>query len=228
MKVAFFDIDKTIYNDHSFFQIAANELRERKIDIESWNSIQHLVSRYRNAELSYTEAANQLLIVFAFALKNQKYQELYDDCRKFFFKNKQNFFPYFERILRNLSNSHDIYLVTTNTQFVAEAVVDLFNLKGFISTEFEIKNGLFTGKVTRSLADGKEMISNLLELYGRNGSIAVGDSGNDISMLKLVEHPLCINPDDELKDYALQNNWPTFNDEEAEEVLSKIILVKKS
>ncbi len=223
MKVAFFDIDKTIYNDHSFFQIAANELKEGRIDTDTWDAIQEIANRYKDGEVSYTDAANQLLVLFASSLKNQTYQELYEDCIKFFFENKKNFFPYFEKVLAGMSHKYDIYLVTTNTQFVAKAIVDQFGLTGFISTEFEVKNHLFTGKVVRSLADGKEMINELLEKYGREGSIAVGDSGNDISMLKLVEYPLCINPDHELRKYALQNNWHTFNDSEAEEVISKIL-----
>jgi HAD superfamily phosphoserine phosphatase-like hydrolase len=40
-----------------------------------------------------------------------------------------------------------------------------------------------------------------------DNSIAVGDSGNDIAMLKLVGHPIAFNPDDVLVKESRKNNW---------------------
>ena len=37
------------------------------------------------------------------------------------------------------------------------------------------------------------------------------DSHNDLPLLKQVTHPVAVNPDDSLKNYAKQQNWPIIS-----------------
>ena len=39
------------------------------------------------------------------------------------------------------------------------------------------------------------------------GSVAVGDTEGDISMLELVDNPICFNPNKRLFTYAKRNGW---------------------
>ena len=39
------------------------------------------------------------------------------------------------------------------------------------------------------------------------GSIGVGDSESDIAFLKLVERPICFNPNNKLYKYAKSHKW---------------------
>ena len=43
--------------------------------------------------------------------------------------------------------------------------------------------------------------------YTRAGSIAVGDTDGDISLLESVAQPVCFNPNQVLYDYAKEKNW---------------------
>lgn len=222
MHVAFFDLDKTIYKNHSFFEIAKNAVDLGRASEQSWLTIQELLTQYKNGQLSYKDTANKLLEAFANAIKGERYGDLYKDSKDYFLTNKNNFYPYFEQYLPELQKTHDVYLVTTNAQFVAQAVSDIFNLSGYFSTEYEVVNGIFTGKVLRSLANGKALINDMLTKYGKQHSLAVGDSENDISMLERVEIPICINPNDKLRDFATQNDWKIISDEDAQGYFSKI------
>jgi HAD superfamily phosphoserine phosphatase-like hydrolase len=222
-KVAFFDIDKTIYNTHSFFQLAEYEIGKGRVKQETWDKIQKLLVRYKSGELTYSVTANMLLEDFAGDLKGQKYTDLIEDVGEFFLNNLKNFYPYFEEILSKLKETHDIYIITTNAQYVAKTIVDHFGLTGFISSEFEVIDGLFTGKVLKSLANGKSMVSDILAKYGKGGSIAVGDSENDIGMLELVEYPVCISPSEELKKYASSNNWVMTEPDQATKIFNNIL-----
>ncbi len=222
-KVAFFDIDKTIYNTHSFFQLAEYEIGKGRVKQETWDKIQKLLVRYKSGELTYSVTANMLLEDFASDLKDQKYIDLIEDVKEFFVSNLKNFYPYFEEILPKLKETHDIYIITTNAQYVAKTIVDHFGLTGFISSEFEVIDGLFTGKILKSLANGKSMVSDILAKYGKGGSIAVGDSENDIGMLELVEYPVCISPSEELKKHASSNNWVMTDPEQATKIFNTIL-----
>ncbi len=222
-KVAFFDLDKTIYNAHSFFQLVEHEIEQGRVKQKTWEKIQKILSDHESGGLSYSMATNMLLKNFALDLEGQKYTNLLEDVKEFFMKNLQNFYPYFKEILPKLKKTHDIYIITANAQFVAEAIVDQFGLVGFVSSEFEVEKGLFTGKVLKSLANGKSMVLGILTKFGKSDSIAVGDSENDIGMLELVEFPICINPSEELKNHANKHNWIVIDPNQATKTLNNIL-----
>jgi phosphoserine phosphatase len=105
---------------------------------------------------------------------------------------------------------------------IAEAVVSIYQLDGYLSTMFEVKNGVFTGKVLSTLANGKHIVKDIISKY-KDNSLAVGDSENDISMLEQVKVPICINPSEELLLEAKRRNWLVINDKDAASNLRKII-----
>lgn len=216
-KIALFDLDRTIYNAHSFLELAEYVIKKGRVKQETWDDIQNLLKEYKLGNATYSDTANKLLVTFAKELDGQKYEDLYSDVYAFFINNKQNFYSYFEKILPTLHRNYDVFIITTNAQYVAQAIVDLFGLEGFIASEFEVVEGVFTGKVTKSLANGKSMVRDLLEKYGKEGSVACGDSENDIGMLELVDHPICINPTDKLREFADKNGWRLVSFEDAEE-----------
>lgn len=222
-KIALFDLDRTIYNTHSFFELVEYVIKQGRVKQETWEDIQNLLKEYKLGNATYSDTANKLLVTFAKDLDGQEYDTLYSDVCDFFTNNKQNFYPYFEKILPTLHIDYDVFIITTNAQYVAQAVVDLFGLEGFIASEFEVVESVFTGKVTKSLANGKSMVSNLLEKYGKEDSIACGDSENDIGMLELVDHPVCINPTDELKEFADKEGWDSVSFENAEEYFLRLL-----
>jgi len=207
-KVAIFDLDKTIYRAHSFFELAANEGFYPEMMVE--------YKKYKASEQDYSTTALNLLQILATGLIGKNYEDELAKTEKFFENNQQNFFPYFEAILPKLKETHDVFLATTNTQMVAEIIKRKFGLAGYISTEFEVIDGKFTGKILSTLATGKKSVKSLVDQYGVNGSIAVGDSENDIEMLKLVERAVCINPSEELKAVATEKNWIVTTDTQAE------------
>jgi HAD superfamily phosphoserine phosphatase-like hydrolase len=73
------------------------------------------------------------------------------------------------------------------------------------------KNGITTGKKLY-----KELISDKSKILQRaiekerltlKGSIGVGDSEGDMPVLKMVDRPICFNPNQKLYDYARKHNW---------------------
>lgn len=222
-KVAFFDLDKTIYNTHSFFQLVEYEIEKKRVQISTWSKIQELLEDYKSGKTNYSDTANKLLETFARDLKGQQVSDLYKDVKEFFSNHKSNFFPYFEKILPKLKENHDVYIITTNAQFVAEAIVAEFGLSGYIASEFEVVDGVFTGKIAQSLANGKGLVSALIDKHGYKGSIAAGDSENDIGMLELVEFPICISPNAELHKYASEKNWRIADSASAENTFLDLI-----
>jgi len=225
--IASFDLDKTLYNNHSFFEIVKSEIDDGLIDASIWDAIQNELKLYKSGVQDYSTSANNLLGIWVSSLSGKDVTTFSKHARTYFEKNMNNFFQYFEEILPKLRETHDIYIVTTNAQFVANAIVDIFNLEGSISTEFEIKDGKFTGKILKSLADGKSLVKELILPNNKEFSIGCGDSENDISMLNEVDIAVCMAPDDNLKKVALEKSWYVTTPEDAaglfNEILEKVI-----
>lgn len=94
-------------------------------------------------------------------------------------------------------------------------------VKGGVFTNYYIEKDFKTGNDILISAKDRGKVLNfsrkdiLLKKYlaSRNlnidwkNSVAAGDSGNDIAMLKLVGHPIAFNPDDVLVNEAQKNNW---------------------
>lgn len=222
-KLAVFDIDGVLYGGHTIFEIIQRQEKEGFIKEGTWKLIENELYAYKTNKKTYKEAANQMLVVFLAALRGKSYKEVKDNVRKFLKGELVNFYPYFAEILPTLKKTHDVYLITTNLHVTAETLTEIYELQGFLSTEEEVVDGIYTGNVTRSLAGEKKIIRELFTKYKREGSIAVGDSVNDIDMLLEVETPICMNPDSKLSIYAKEYNWRVVNENTVNECLREIL-----
>lgn len=205
-RLALFDFDNVIYRGHSVFDIIQAQEQDNFIKSGVWSAVDEQLQRYKKQEASYKEAADKMLEAWAKGLQGKGYQEAVDYVQNYFNNNPNKFFGWFEEVRLSLKN-YEIFIVSTNYQFIAEAVTNRFNLQGYVSSEAEVSGDIFTGKVAKSLAGGKGEISSLLERYPKARSLAVGDSENDIEMLELVEIPVCFQPDEKLRIVAIDKNW---------------------
>ncbi len=108
-------------------------------------------------------------------------------------------------------------IITATNSFVTRPIADLFGVKHLIATEPEIINGEFTGKVEGlpSFQEGKvTRLKQWLNHPGRElsltGSWFYSDSHNDLPLLEIVDNPVAVNPDAELRSIAKQRNWPVY------------------
>lgn len=210
-KFAFFDIDGTIYDGHSMLDQIKFQEKVGLLAIGTWKKIVLQIVWNKINGNNYQQLSNSLLKIHANSLKGQNYRVVLDKTFNYLSKNKNNFFPYFGKLVKSLENTHKIYLVTNNFQFLCEAVGKLFQINKHLSSIAEVKNGIFTGKVALSLTGNKKIISDLINKDNYSGSIAVGNSKNDIDMLEKVEFPLVIEPDKHLKIIAGTRKWSVVN-----------------
>lgn len=155
--IALFDLDSTIYN--TFTGIGFTKLAADKglFDKFTCDYLMTELKKYKNKEENFKTAANNMLKIWADELKGKNYDDFYKMAQDFFTINKCNFYGYFIEVLPQLKKTHKVYLITTNAQFIAHAVVDMFNLDGFLSSEFEVVDNKFSGKIKSTFLEGKEL-----------------------------------------------------------------------
>ena len=105
-----------------------------------------------------------------------------------------------------------LLIITATNRFITAPIAEAFGIQHLIATEPEEVNGQFTGKVAGvpSYREGK--VERLSEwLHDRHesldGSWFYSDSHNDLPLLNLVDHPVAVNADEILADYARTRGW---------------------
>jgi len=116
-------------------------------------------------------------------------------------------------LLANHRQAGDLCLIITATnRFVTEPIAEHLAVDDLIATEPEIVDGRYTGRIagTPSYQQGKVVRLNSW-LEGKHFKLAdtwfYSDSHNDIPLLKSVGHPVAVDADSTLSDYAKRYNW---------------------
>ncbi|MCF8193031.1 MAG: HAD-IB family hydrolase [Candidatus Methylopumilus sp.] len=129
--------------------------------------------------------------------------------------------PMMTKKAQDLVNQHkaqgDLCLVITATNsFVTKPIAQAYGIAHLIGTDPEMVNGAYTGGVAGvpSFQEGK--VTRLKQWLAERGqaladfeqSYFYSDSHNDLPLMKLVTHPVAVDADAKLTDYAQQHGWP--------------------
>lgn len=112
-----------------------------------------------------------------------------------------------------------VYIATASSQEMADMLAHVLGFDGGIGSRSEIVDGRFTGRDADvfTYREGKaERIRRLAEREGLDldASFAYSDSESDLPMLRLVGHPVAVNPDATLARVAAQEGWEVLRFEQ--------------
>ncbi len=105
------------------------------------------------------------------------------------------------------------YIVTAASRELAEILAHVLALDGGIGSQFsEVTDGVYTGSPAGLFIYREEKALAIQQLARREGislpdSYAYSDSASDLPMLRVVGHPVAVNPDRELLRVARQEGW---------------------
>jgi HAD superfamily hydrolase (TIGR01490 family) len=105
------------------------------------------------------------------------------------------------------------YIVTAASNELAEMLAHVLALDGAIGSQFsEAVDGVYTGRPTGLFvyrSDKARAVEQLAEREGLDlqSSYAYSDSESDLPMLRVVGHPVAVNPDHELARVAREQGW---------------------
>ena len=112
-----------------------------------------------------------------------------------------------------------IIVITATNSFITKPIAELFGIENLIGTDPEEKEGEFTGKVS-GLPSFKEGKVTRLEAWLKNKNLSLAsfeksyfysDSHNDLPLMQKVTHPVAVDSDDVLSEYAKSKGWPQIS-----------------
>lgn len=123
-------------------------------------------------------------------------------------------------LVRKHHEEGDLLIVITATNsFITKPIAALFGIENLIGTDPEEKEGEFTGKVS-GLPSFKEGKVTRLEAWLENKNLSLADfkksyfysdSHNDLPLMQKVTHPVAVDSDDILTEYANAKGWPQIS-----------------
>lgn len=122
-----------------------------------------------------------------------------------------------ELIARHRKQGDHIMIITATSRFVTGPIAEAFNVDTLLAIEPEIVNGRYTGNTVGTLTYQEGKVTRLNEWlaehpqHSMEGSTFYSDSKNDLPLLKTVHHPVAVDPDPELKEYATGKGWPVIS-----------------
>ena len=106
-----------------------------------------------------------------------------------------------------------VYIVTAASKELADTLAHVLAFDGAVGSQFsEVVDGVYTGRPAGLFIYGQEKALALQRLAEREGldlaqSYAYSDSASDLPMLRLVGHPVVVNPDSTLAEVARSERW---------------------
>lgn len=120
---------------------------------------------------------------------------------------------------KHRANGDLMVVITATNSFVTAPIARELGIPHLIGTTPEEVNGEFTGRVSGvpSFKEGK--VTRLLQWLEARGETLqsfeatwfYSDSHNDLPLMKLVDHPVAVDADPQLTEYAKANGWPLIS-----------------
>src|SRR5215212_11438986 len=113
---------------------------------------------------------------------------------------------------RHQDAGRPVYIVTAASQEIAELLAHVLVFDGGIGARSEVRDGVYTGRPEGPFTYREGKAEAIREVAAREGidlaeSWAYSDSESDLPMLRLVGHPVAVNPDKKLAQVARDEGW---------------------
>jgi HAD superfamily hydrolase (TIGR01490 family) len=207
MRLALFDLDRTLIDVNSGRLWLASEWREGRL---GWRSA--LWASYRLALYSLGREAGLAEAVSAAVQTLEGTDEAEFDRRiRAWFDREVYPRARAGALARHRQAGDTLILATSGTSYAARAAVDAWNLDGAVATTLEVADGRLTGRITQSCvgAAKAEAVQQWADhnRHDLQQAVFYTDSATDLELLLRVGQPVAVHPDRALGRIAADRGW---------------------
>jgi len=211
MKVAFFDLDHTLIDNDCDVSWKEFLVEQEFAPMESLRRADDFFEKYIQGNLIIEEFLDFQLEEFI--------GETPESLRDFFLAHcVEKVFP---KIIREAKAVLDeklqeegtiVALLTASQGPIVEPIAAMFGIEHVCANHLEIKEGMFTGKIIPPFPGGEGKVHYAEEFCKKHGCKVeeaeyYGDSLSDRFILDAVKTPVAVNPNEELKELAIEKGW---------------------
>jgi HAD superfamily hydrolase (TIGR01490 family) len=212
-RFAVFDIDGTIFRSGFAREIVYELIASNKAPASMSQAFaQHERDwKTRQSVNAFSEYEEAMAVAFDAAITSLKCTDFDSAATAVFDRVSDHVYAYTRDLVQRLrQEGYTLIAISGSHEELVRPFAEKYGFDIWVGQHCERgKDGYFTGKILKT-HDGKD--TQLQKIAAEHGltfaeSIAVGDSGGDIGMLSLVDHPIAFNPERRLFDKAKQEGW---------------------
>jgi len=211
-KFAVFDIDGTLIR-WQLYHAVVSELAKRGHLADNAEQVIHnarMTWKKRSHSESFREYEEVLVHTYLDALKGLKTNDYLTAVGSVFEEHKDQVYTYTRDLVTSLkAKNYVLFAISGSQNEIVAKLATYYSFDDYKGADFEQKDGYFTGQVNTPFGRKLEPLKELVTKHGLTfeGSIGVGDSGSDISMLEAVSKPIAFNPNRGLFETAKLRGW---------------------
>ena len=209
---AFFDLDRTLMAGSSAYQFGrvafkAGLINRRRLAADTWENVRF---RMRGSTDDGMEAIKTRIFALLEGVSVRDMQRLAPAVLA-------GVLPRLYPKMLAIAYEHQdagrpIFICTAAAQEMAELLAIVLTFDGAVGSVAEVIDGVYTGREGGPFNYREGKAQAIRELAAREdidlaASYAYSDSESDLPMLRLVGHPVAVNPDKELARVARQEGW---------------------
>lgn len=205
---AFFDIDGTLYRDSLMIEHFKKLIKYEVIDPALWHShVKHTYKEWQERVGEYEDYMEELAEIYVDSLRGLKKEEIQFISQQVINLKGDQVYTYTRHQIEwHKKQGHKVFFISGSPEHLVARMAHKYGVEDYKGTEYLLNpDGTFTGEVIPNWdADSKNrVIHAFVDQYGiaLDHSYAYGDTNGDLSMMRLVGHPVAINPTRELLDH---------------------------
>jgi len=212
-KVAIFDIDGTIFRSSLLIEVTEALVNEKIFPLKARAGYAKEYKQWSEREGSYEDYIMAVVRTFLKNIKGVEHKDFSKVAERVIALNYNKVYVYTRDLVKKLKKMNYYLLAISNSP--QEMVQGFCKKLGFNKTYgrvYEVgKNNKYTGNMLYLdlITDKSKILKRVIEKEGLTlkDSIGVGDTESDIPLLKMVEIPICINPNKNLFNVAMREGW---------------------
>lgn len=212
-KVAIFDIDGTIFRSSLLIEITEALIREGIFSKKAKDIYAKAYGDWSNRKDSYEKYIGAVINAFERNIRGIRYNDFARVAKDVISSQRNHVYRYTRELVKDLKEKKYYLLAISNSpKPVVEEFCKKWGFNKAYGRVYELdRNDKFTGKILYEnlISDKAKILERAIEKEGLTltESVGVGDSESDITFLKLVERPICFNPNSMLYRHAKSAGW---------------------
>lgn len=214
-KVAFFDIDGTVFRSSLLIELVEELIAAGHFPESARNVYFDAYVAWRDREGSYEDYISDVVKAYMDNIQGIFYGDLADLGRVVVAKQGKRTYRYTRQLITDLKKQ-DYYVVaiSQSPKTILDEFCRAYGFNKVYGRIYEIgPQDRFTGEVSdlHLIENKANIVRRIIDHHGDTltleGSIGVGDTEGDIPLLELVSEPICFNPNADLYKHAKRQGW---------------------
>jgi HAD superfamily hydrolase (TIGR01490 family) len=212
-KVAIFDIDGTIFRSSLLIELVEKLIEREIFPLSAKKCYDRQHQHWLDREGTYDAYIDGVIDAFVKNIRGVQYKDFIETARDVVDEKKHHVYRYTRDLVKELKKKgYFLLAISQSPKGILDEFCEELGFDKVYGRLYELgPTDRFTGEIVdvHLIGNKANIVKRAIEKneLTLEGSVGVGDTEGDVSLLELVTHPICFNPNSALYKVAKLNKW---------------------